>query len=119
MKKSPFVSVIILSYNGSAYLENCLNSVLDQDYPKQDCEIIVADNGSTDNSVSLLKSKYQKNIVLLEFGTNYGFARGNNLAADSAKGELLVFLNQLDIHLFYYDVVLFFYLPYNILEINI
>jgi len=77
-----------------SYLENCLNSVMDQDYPRHRYEIIVADNGSTDNSVSFLESKYEKDITLVKFGINNGFAKGNNLAVKYAKGDLLVFLNQ-------------------------
>ena len=70
MNTNPFVSIIILSYNGAAYLENCLDSVENQDYPRDRFEIIVADNGSTDNSVNLLKTKYKDAITLLEYGTN-------------------------------------------------
>jgi len=94
MNANPLVSVIILSYNGVAYLENCLDSVENQDYPRDRFEIVVADNGSTDDSVSLLKRRYEDAIVLLEYGTNHGFARGNNIAIGHAKGDLLVLLNQ-------------------------
>jgi len=94
MNGHPLVSIIILSYNGMSYLENCLDSIENQDYPQDKREIIVADNGSTDNSVSLLKTKYKDAVTLLEYGINHGFARGNNLAVEHAKGDLLVFLNQ-------------------------
>jgi GT2 family glycosyltransferase len=57
-------------------------------------EVIIADNGSVDNSVELVRSHYGEEVVLMEFGINHGFAKGNNIAAGEAKGELLVFLNQ-------------------------
>jgi len=76
-----------------SYLKNCLDSVLDQDYPRDRFEIIVADNGSTDDSVNFLRANYS-DICIIEYGTNHGFAKGNNLAVEHAKGDLLVFLNQ-------------------------
>ena len=94
MKEYPFVSIIILSYNGHVYLKDCLNSVLDQDYPREAYEIIVADNASKDNSVDLVRSLYGEDVEIVEFGRNHGFAKGNNLAVEYAKGNLLVFLNQ-------------------------
>lgn len=88
-----FVSIIILSYNGISYLKGCLDSVIDQDYPKNKYEIIIADNGSTDGSVSFLRSNYN-GLHIIEYGMNHGFAKGNNLAVKHARGDLLVFLNQ-------------------------
>lgn len=94
MPDQNYVSVIILCYNGLQYMEGCLDSLLDQDYPRNMYEIIVADNGSTDNSFSFLKSKYHNEIILVGYGENHGFAKGNNLAIHYTKGDLLVFLNQ-------------------------
>lgn len=93
MKHNPFVSIIIVSYNGMYYLKDCLDSILDQSYPQDQFEIIIADNNSTDNSVNFLKSNYDS-VKILEFKTNHGFAKGNNLAAEHAKGDMLAFLNQ-------------------------
>jgi GT2 family glycosyltransferase len=89
----PFVSVIILSHNGVSYLNDCLRTVIDQDYPQDRYEVILADNGSTDGSQELIRNEYPQ-VIVLDFGRNHGFARGNNLAKDAARGELLVFLNQ-------------------------
>ena len=89
-----FVSIIIVSYNGISYLKDCIDSVLDQDYPRGDYEIIVADNASTDGSVDFLRLRYSGELRIIEYGVNHGFAKGNNLALRHARGELLVFLNQ-------------------------
>ena len=93
MKDYPFISIMILSYNGMFYLKNCLDSVFDQDYPSDRFEVIVADNGSLDDSVIFLRSNY-KDLKIIEFDVNHGFAKGNNLAIEHARGDLLVFLNQ-------------------------
>ncbi len=87
----PLVSVIILSYNAREYLRNCLDSVLKTDYPF--LEIIVSDNNSNDRSAQMVMQNFP-NVVLLENKTNLGFSRGNNVAAEISKGEIIVLLNQ-------------------------
>lgn len=87
----PLVSVIILSYNAREYLRNCLDSVLKTDYPF--LEIIVSDNNSNDRSAQMVTQNFP-NVVLLENKTNLGFSRGNNVAAEISKGEIIVLLNQ-------------------------
>ena len=59
------VSVVILNFNGKAWIERCLGSVLAQDYAP--LEIIVVDNGSVDGSPTLMKEKY-KEALLVETG---------------------------------------------------
>jgi len=85
----PLVSVIILNYNGSDLLNICLKSLLFQNY--SNIEIIVVDNGSTDNSMEIIK-RY-KDVVLLPLNKNYGFSIGNNIGASIAKGKYLFFIN--------------------------
>ena len=95
MKHSkPFVSVIILSFNGEEYLYDCIDSVLKTNYPVDCYEVIVADNNSTDNSRDIVLEHYKEEVKLLKFDKNLGFAKGNNLALESAKGDLIIFLNQ-------------------------
>lgn len=84
------ISVVILNWNGANYLSNCLDSVIMQDY--HPIEIIVVDNGSSDFSVELVKSKYH-GIRLIENRSNLGFAAGNNIGIREANGEYLVILN--------------------------
>ena len=55
--KNNMISVIIPNYNNSKYLEKCIESVLNQKY--KDFELIIVDDGSTDNSIDIIK-KYKK-----------------------------------------------------------
>jgi GT2 family glycosyltransferase len=87
------ISVIILVFNGIDYLRDCIESVLDQDMSLDHYQLIVADNNSSDGSADWVEHNYPS-VRLLRFSENHGFARGNNLAAEAASGELLVFLNQ-------------------------
>ena len=89
----PNVSVIILTYNGSEYIAPLLESLLNQSYPQERIEILVVDNASTDETLSLTREKYSSaKIVALE--ENIGYAAGNNQALLHASHDLLVFLNQ-------------------------
>ena len=85
------ISVIILNYKGKDYIEECLDSVLEQTY--EPLEIIVVDNASSDGSLRILKEKYSSKIKLIESNANLGFAGGNNLALEDAKGEFIALLN--------------------------
>ena len=70
------VAVVILNYNGERHLAHYLPSVVAN---SGGADIIVADNGSTDGSVQLLKSDFSS-VQLIELGQNYGFAEGYNRA---------------------------------------
>jgi len=91
--KLPFVSIIILNYNGKSFINDCLLSVLKSVYPN--FEIIVLDNASTDGSWEYLKEKYgnNKKVRLIRSKKQLYFTGGNNFAAKKAKGEKLIFLN--------------------------
>lgn len=90
MNECPFVSVIVLNWNGETYIAKCLDSLLEQTYPNY--EVLVVDNGSTDGSVELLES-YVPRIRLILNHENLGFAAGNNVAIKEANGEYLVLFN--------------------------
>ena len=60
MTKSPFVSLVIVNYNGKDILNICLPSLEKLNYPKNRYEIMVVDNGSSDGSIQFLKKKYPK-----------------------------------------------------------
>jgi len=83
-------SIIILTWNGIAWLQKFLPAVVNSDFDS--FELIVADNASTDGSVEWIQTHYPM-VQCLSFDQNYGYCKGNNLAAAHAKGELLVFLN--------------------------
>jgi len=90
--KLPFISIIILNWNGKKHLKYCLASLKRTAYPADKLEVIVVDNNSSDGSTIFVK-KFYPNVCLLELDRNYGFAGGNNRGAQIAKGEMLVFLN--------------------------
>jgi GT2 family glycosyltransferase len=85
-------SVIVVAYNDKKYLEACLSSLLDQDMPEGSYEVIYADNASTDGSVSYVEEKFPT-VRIIRHDKNYGFAMGNNLAAEYAKGRYICFQN--------------------------
>ena len=87
------VSVIIPNFNGALYLKEAVNSVLEQDYVTK--EIIVVEDGSTDNSVELLKA-FGPKISLIE-SKNKGASTARNIGISVAKGEYIAFLDSDDI----------------------
>jgi hypothetical protein len=89
--KSNLVSVVILNWNGMRYLSKCIEGVHLQDY--RPIEIIVVDNGSSDESVSMLRSEHP-DISLVIHPVNLGFAQGMNTGISVSQGEFLLLLNE-------------------------
>jgi len=87
--REPLVSVIIPNYNYAHYLPQAINSVLAQTYSQ--VEIIVIDDGSTDDSVTVLRS-YGDRIRWLK-QPNQGVSAARNVGAHNTKGELVAFLD--------------------------
>lgn len=87
----PLVSVIVVTWNGLAYLPDCLDSLAAQTYPA--LEVVVVDNGSTDGSVEYLRGQRAGRLHLVESPSNLGFAGGNNLGIRASKGVYLALLN--------------------------
>ncbi|MDB9522394.1 glycosyltransferase family 2 protein [Dolichospermum circinale CS-1225] len=85
------ISIILVNYNGADVLIDCLNS-LEKFIPQDNCEIIVVDNNSQDNSVDILNDKFP-HIKLIKLPKNVGFGSGNNAGAKVAKGEFIFLLN--------------------------
>lgn len=84
-------SVVILNWNGAEMLRRYLPSVVEYT-PTTECEVVVADNGSTDESLSVLAEEFPtvRTIVL---DKNYGFAEGYNKAIAQIDSEFVVLLN--------------------------
>jgi GT2 family glycosyltransferase len=86
------LSIIIVNYNSGAMLSDCLQSIrreLSIDY-----EVIVIDNGSTDDSIALCATlKKDSRFIFHETGENVGFAAGCNAGAALSSGRVLHFLN--------------------------
>jgi GT2 family glycosyltransferase len=85
-------SIVVLAYNDKKYLDDCLSSLLDQDLPSDSYEVIYADNASTDGSADYVAEKYPS-VKLIRLEKNYGFAEGNNRAAEFAEGKYIGFQN--------------------------
>lgn len=90
MTAYPKVSVIIVSWNAQPLLERCLPSVIASEYPN--LEIVLADNGSTDDSVTWLRATYPT-VRVISMGENLGFCGGNNRAIEQTDGTFVVLLN--------------------------
>lgn len=86
----PKVAVVILNYNGKRFLERFLPNVIA--HSRDEAEIIVADNASTDDSVSFLGKQYPE-IRLIQNAANKGFSTGYNLALKQVEADYYVLLN--------------------------
>jgi GT2 family glycosyltransferase len=88
---SPKVAIVILNWNGAKLLQQFLPSVIE--FSKGDStEIVVADNGSTDESLLMLSKEFPE-VKVLNLKQNYGFARGYNEALKQIKADYFVILN--------------------------
>lgn len=87
------VSIIILNYNQPQLTIDCLKSLSKLEY--KNYEVILVDNGSTDNSVEKIKKHgvAVKNFKLVEKKENLGFAEGNNVGFEHTTGKYILFLN--------------------------
>lgn len=83
-------SVIIPNWNGKDLLRECLNSLTKQTY--REVEIIVVDNGSTDQSLEYVKNNFPK-VKIVQLDKNYGFAKAINEGVKLSKAKYVVFLN--------------------------
>lgn len=95
MKK---ISIIVPNYNNEKYILSCLNSILAQDYPNK--EIIIVDDGSTDNSLKIindfiLKNKKEKVYLIHQNNLNASIARNEGIG--KATGEYVLFFDSDDI----------------------
>jgi len=86
----PFVSIIIVNYNGRNYLEKCLKSLMNINYSNY--EVILVDNNSQDDSIEFIR-KFYPTIIIRKLEKNFGFAKPNNIGVKISKGDYLLFLN--------------------------
>lgn len=91
-KELPFVSIIVLNYNGKRFLYQCLSAIFQISYPSSNFELIFVDNASTDGSAGYVSEKFPT-VKIVALDKNYGFTEGNNIGANFARGDLIVFLN--------------------------
>ena len=88
-KKCFSISVIVSAYNEEKNIRKKIENLFEQDYPKEKLEIIVASDGSTDNTASIVR-EYNE-IKLLDFKENRGKATINNDSVYCSSGEILFF----------------------------
>jgi len=93
VERELLVNVIVLSHNGRRYLDACLRSVLDQDFPRDLYEVVLVDNGSTDGSADYVEQHYPQ-VQVVRLDRNYGCAEGVNRALPYVQSRYLGFLNQ-------------------------
>jgi GT2 family glycosyltransferase len=81
------ISIIIPVFNCSQYTESCLK---DLSKLETDHEIIIVDNGSSDNTEKIVK---QYNAQYIKLASNLGFSKANNIGYAASKGDFVLFLN--------------------------
>jgi len=89
-RRRPLISVVIPNWNGAAFLPVCLDSLKKQSF--KNFETIVVDNGSKDESLEILNTRY-KWARVVELEENQGFAGGCNRGMEAARGEWIVLMN--------------------------
>ena len=90
MEEHPLISVVVLNWNGTPFVEQCLTSLMAQTYTP--LEIIVVDNASTDGSAELIREKFHPARIIVN-EKNLGFGGGNNVGIRSAQGRYIMMLN--------------------------
>lgn len=96
--KKPLVSVLMPVYNGSKFIEEAIESILNQSY--RQFELIIADDASKDDTAKILKQylrKYPKKIQVVTLKQNQGVAQATNAAFNLAKGKYLAIMDCDDI----------------------
>lgn len=87
-----YISIIIVNYNASHYLKQCVDSIFE--YSKS-AEVIVIDNASSDNSLALLNKSHSNNpkLHVHQSKLNIGFAKACNIGTHQASGQYILYLN--------------------------
>ena len=92
MSQTPLVSILIPTYNMGEFIEEAIDSAIQQTY--QNCEIIIVDNCSTDTTLTILKKyKYNTNIFIYKNDSNVGMIQNWNTCLLYAKGKYIKFIN--------------------------
>ena len=113
MNKHPIVSIIIPVRNQEEFIGRCIRSLLANSYPKDNYEIILINDASTDNTVEVIKT-FKSDLVILNNSRQLGLPASLNKGIKNAKGRFVVrvdsddyvhseYLNILSIHLSFND----------------
>jgi GT2 family glycosyltransferase len=90
MIDQPTVAVIVVNWNGRAYLEQCLAALRAQTYPA--VEIVLVDNASSDDSVAFVKTTFPE-VTVIQLDHNAGFAAGNNAGIRATHSDYVALIN--------------------------
>lgn len=91
----PKISIVIPLYNKGPYIKTSIDSVLNQTY--DDYELVIVDDGSTDNSVEVIKNSYTSEKIRIIQKENGGPSSARNRGVQEARGEWIVFLDADDL----------------------
>lgn len=95
----PLVSVVIPVYNVEAYVGDCLDSILSQNY--ENVEVIVVDDCSPDNSIDIVQNRFNKysgvkTTQIIRHSKNHGLSAARNTGLDVADGDLIMLVDSDD-----------------------
>ena len=85
------LSIVIICWNDSAVIQNCLRSIFETTR-ETELEVIVSDNGSTDESVKVIRERFPQ-VRVIENRANLRFAKGNNVGIHASTGDYVLILN--------------------------
>lgn len=89
MQNKERATVIIPTYNYANYITNAIESILNQSYPNDLIEIIIIDDGSTDNTYDILKPYIEKRKIIYHYQENKGKAYATQKGIDLSSGEII------------------------------
>ena len=93
----PAVSVVMPAYNRAAFIAEAIESILSQTF--DDLELIVVDDGSTDETIAVIKGFSDTRLKLIELGANHGLAAARNIGMAVSRGRFLAVMDSDDIAL--------------------
>ncbi len=94
---NPLVSVVMPVFNAETFISQAIESILNQSY--QNWELIIVNDGSTDNSMEIVRSYPSNKIRVVNFNENRGIVEARNAALDAAQGEFIAVMDADDIAL--------------------
>jgi len=95
MNQQPLISVLMPAYNSELYIAEAIESILNQSY--QNIELIIFDDGSSDNTRKVIQSFDDPRIVKILSDQNYGVVRARNDMIDRASGQYIALMDADDI----------------------
>jgi len=105
----PSISVVICTFNVASYVDRCLKSLFDANFPKDKMEIICADDGSSDETLEvLMRARVNHPINIVSTGERLGRAKARNLGIERAAGDIVLCVDsdsEVDSEMLYHHAV--------------